>query len=72
MYRVTDKKYELRAKTFDYGLKYPIKASDDLEDIREAYARFVSKWFYDIRLLVDWELTDLSFLELEGGDRDLG
>ena len=63
MYRVTDKKYELRAKTFDYGLKYPMKASDDLEDIKEAYARFVSKGFYDICLLVDGILTDLSILD---------
>ena len=63
MYRVTDKKYELRAKTFDYGLKYPIKASDDLEEIKEAYARFLSKGYYDIRLLVDWILTDLSILD---------
>lgn len=53
MFRVTDKKYELRAKTYDYGLKYPMKASDDLEEIREAYNRFLSKRFFDIRLLVD-------------------
>lgn len=63
MFRVTDKKYELRAKTYDYGLKYPMKASDDLEEIREAYNRFLSKGFFDIRLLVDWKLTDLSILD---------
>lgn len=53
MYRVTDKKYELRAKTFDYGLKYPIKASDDFEEIRAAYERFLNKGYYNIYLLVD-------------------
>lgn len=63
MYRVTEKKYELRAKTYDYGLKYPMKASDDLEEIKEAYTRFLSKGFFDIRLLVDWILTDLSILD---------
>lgn len=63
MYRVTDKKYELRAKSYSYGLKYPIKASDDLEEIREAYDRFLSKGFWDIRLLVNWVLTDLSILD---------
>ena len=53
MYRVTDKRFELRAKTYDYGLKYPMKASDDLEEIREAYKRFLRKGFFDIKLLVD-------------------
>ena len=63
MFRVTDKKFELRAKTYDYGLKYPMKASDDLEEIREAYERFLRKGFFDIKLLVDWILTDLSYLD---------
>lgn len=63
MFRVTDKKFELRAKTFDYGLKYPMKASDDIEEIKSAYQRFLSKGYFDIRLLVNWILTDLSILD---------
>ena len=41
MFRVTDKKFELRAKTYDYGLKYQMKRSDDIQEIREAYERFL-------------------------------
>jgi hypothetical protein len=53
MFRVTNKKFELRAKTYDYGLKYPMKASDDLEEIKAAYSRFIAKGYFDICLLED-------------------
>lgn len=65
MFRVTNKKYELRAKTYDFGLKYPMKASDDLEEIKAAYSRFIAKGYFDICLLENWVLTDLGILELD-------